>query len=181
MKSRRKWLVALLLACLGAWLALLWLEGSYDQPYTRIEEGLYLGGSVERPPRGTRAVVNLCSQEDPYRVEACLWEPIFDGKNEPSLEWLRRVVEFIDAQRRAGRTTYVHCLAGVNRSGAAVAAYLMYRHGWRRERALEFVRSKRPQVQPNPTLMRLLAEWERALLGHVPDQPDRVRVASGVA
>ena len=94
----------MLLGCVGAWLWLLWLEQSYDRPYYRIEDGLYLGSSVDRPPPGTGAVVNLCGREDPYRVDASLWEPVFEAGKEPSLDWLRRVVGFIDAQRRAGHT-----------------------------------------------------------------------------
>jgi hypothetical protein len=162
-KVRRLALALLLVACLGVWLWLRWLESTYDRPYALIEDGLYVGSSVKSPPPGTTAVVNLCARADRYQVEASLWEPVFELGNEPSLEWLRRVVEFIDANRRADRTTYVHCMAGMNRSGAAVTAYLMLRHGWGRDRALAFVRSKRPEIQPNPTLMRLLAEWEREL------------------
>jgi len=75
----------------------------------------------------------------------------------------REAVEFIDAQRRAGRTVYVHCAAGMNRSGAVVTAYLMQKHNWPRDRALAFVQSKRSQIQPNPRLMRLLSEWEQVL------------------
>jgi hypothetical protein len=164
MKAVRKGLlVVALLACVGAWLWLRWLEGRYDRPYCRIEDGLYVGRAVEHPPSGTEAVVNLCGREDPYEVKASLWEPVFEAGREPDLGWLRRVVAFIDEQRRAGRTTYVHCLAGMNRSGAAVTAYLMYEHGWDRDQALAFVRDRRPQIQPNPMLMRLLADWEQAL------------------
>ena len=92
-----------------------------------------------------------------------LWEPIFEGGVEPSLEWLGRVVDFIATQRRAGWPTYVHCLAGMNRSGAVVTAYLMYEHGWGRDVALAYLQDKRPVVQPNPALMRLLADWEKTL------------------
>ena len=60
-------------------------------------------------------------------------------------------------------------MAGMNRSGAAVTAYLMYEHGWGRDEALAFLRGRRPQVQPNPTLMRLLAEWEEELADRRPD------------
>lgn len=156
-------LAALLLCCLGAWIALLWLQHVYgEKPYSMLEDRLYVGGLVSAPPPGTRAVVNLCEQKDPYEVEDQLWEPI-DGGKAPSLDWLRRVVEFIDARRRAGATTYVHCLAGMNRSGMVVTAYLMYEHDWDREQALAFVRSRRPEVQPNPSMMRFLAEWERDL------------------
>jgi protein-tyrosine phosphatase len=73
------------------------------------------------------------------------------------------MVKFIDSQQRAGNVTFVHCLAGMNRSGMVVTAYLMFKHHWNREQALKFVQSKRPQVQPNPQLMRLLADWEKTL------------------
>ena len=98
---RRPLLVATLFACVGVWAGLLWLARSYEEePYTRIEDGLYLGKAVPQPPPGTRAVVNLCGARDPYTVEASLWEPILEGGDDPTVEWLRRVVEFIGAQRR---------------------------------------------------------------------------------
>lgn len=161
---RRHWLAVVVLVGLGIWLWLVWLEQSYrEEPYALIEDGLYVGSSVPEPPPGTTAVLNLCGREDPYSVDACLWEPILEGGKEPTLEWLRRMVDFIHGQRRAGATVYVHCLAGVNRSGMVVTAYLMHEHNWDRDRALAFVRSKRPQIQTDSGLMRLLAEWEKAL------------------
>jgi hypothetical protein len=162
--QRRNLLVLVLLVCIGAWFSLEWLARSYRQePYSLVEEGLYVGGSVVEPPPGTTAVVNLCDRVDPYPVDACLWEPILDGGKAPDMDWLRKMVEFIDVSRRAGNTVYVHCNAGVSRSGFVVTAYLMYEHRWARDQALEFVQSKRPQIQPNPAFMQRLAEWEQAL------------------
>jgi hypothetical protein len=157
--------VALLVLGGGTSLWLQWLERSYrDEPYSLIEDGLYVGGSVAEPPPGTQAVVNLCGHRDRYAVEAELWEPICEGKTEPDLDWLKRVVRFIDDEQRAsGRTTYIHCLAGMNRSGMVITAYLMSSQGWTRDRALAFVRSKRSQIQPSAALMRLLTEWEHDL------------------
>jgi hypothetical protein len=164
MKKTVRILVAItLVSVLAVWLWLTWLEQSYEAPYSIIEEGLYLGSAVNEPPVGTKAVVNLCGRKDTYEVDAVLWEPIFEGGDEPDLCWLRRVVEFITEQRNAGRPIYVHCLAGMNRSGAAVTAYLMHEHGWSRDAALAYVQKKRPVVQPNPALLRLLAEWESAV------------------
>jgi len=164
MKLLRRTLILLFVAAsLGVWFGLRWLEQGYEQPYSLVENGFYIGSAVNQPPPGTKAVVNLCGREDPYQIEASLWTPIFEGGNEPNLDWLRQIVEFIAAQRNAGRPTYVHCYSGMNRSGAVVTAYLMYEHGWRRDDALVFLQSKREVVQPNPTLMRLLSEWEVAL------------------
>jgi len=155
--------VLLAVAGLLAGLALLgwawWLE---DGPnYSRIEEGLYLGGYVDRPPRGTRAVLNLCEREDPYEAEVSAWRPITDAEPAPSVEWLREAVAFIEANRAAGRTTYVHCRNGVSRSGMVVVAYLMRKNGWGRDEAVAFVGRRRPELRPNPAFMRLLLEWEK--------------------
>jgi protein-tyrosine phosphatase len=58
---------------------------------------------------------------------------------------------------------YVHCRNGVSRSGMVVAAYLMRRESWSRDQALDFMRSRRPGVRPNPAFMRLLWDWEKSL------------------
>jgi hypothetical protein len=164
----KKWwqilLAVVLLTGLGVWLWLLWLERSYrEEPYSLIEDGLYLGSAVAEPPPGTKAVLNLCGRKDPYVVDNLLWGPILESGKDPDLAWLRRMVEFIDTQQRAGNITFIHCMAGMNRSGMVVTAYLMFKHNWSRDQALDFVQSKRPQIQPNPSLLRLLSEWEKEL------------------
>lgn len=161
-------LAATILGAVGLAIGRLATGDASNQLYSRVEDGLYIGGSVDRPPPGTQAVVNLCGRPDSYQVGPSLWEPIYDVGSDatarkPTLDLLRRVVGFIDEQRRAGRTTYVHCMVGVNRSGALVTAYLMQKHGMRRDQALEFLQERRPEVQPDPTLMQLLAEWEQVL------------------
>jgi protein phosphatase slingshot len=163
-KCRHILFAVVLFAGLGVWFWLLWLERSYrEEPYSLIEDRLYLGSSVDMPPPGTKAVLNLCGRKDPYSVDTILWEPILEGGKEPDLAWLRRMVEFIDKQQRESRITFVHCLAGMNRSGMVVTAYLMFKHHWPRDEALDFVKAKRPQIQPNPALMRLLTDWEKTL------------------
>jgi hypothetical protein len=171
--SRRLLILGLattVLSSIGVGLLFLWIHRGDEQPYSRIEDGLYLGGSVEWPPRGTQAVVNLCGRPDPYRVGPSLWEPMYESgpdgaRQKATLDLLRRVVGFIDEQRRAGRATYVHCMLGQNRSGAVVTAYLMQEHGMGRDDALTYLQHQRPMVQLDPTLMKLLAEWEHVLRG----------------
>jgi len=154
--------VAAALAVLGIHLAVDWFNREPPN-YSQIEDGLYLGGYVPEPPRNTQAVLNLCEVTDPYKVVAHRWEPIRDAEPVPSLDWLREQVEFIETEREAGRAVFVHCRNGVSRSGMVVVAYLMARHGWSRDEAMTFVRSKRPMVRPNPSFMHLLQEWEESL------------------
>lgn len=143
---------------------LLWRESSdREKNYSLIEEGLYVGGVVAEPPPGTQAVLNLCGKEEHYSDIVYCWEPILEGGAEPDLAWLKRMVGFVEVQRRAGATIYVHCLAGMNRSATVATAYLMFAHQWTRDEALSFARSKRPVIDPNPAMMRLLAEWEQDL------------------
>jgi hypothetical protein len=161
--------VLLVAGSLAAWLGLLWLERAYyaaGANFSLIESGLYMGGSVPEPPPGTSAVLNLCESADAYRCTAHRWEPIRDGEPAPDLDWLRRQVEFIDTEREAGRTVFVHCRNGVSRSGMVVIAYLMFEHRWTRDEALGFARQNRPEVRPNPAFMERLAEWEATIKIH---------------
>ncbi|MBM4070702.1 MAG: dual specificity protein phosphatase family protein [Planctomycetes bacterium] len=131
--------------------------------YSLIEANLYMGAAVPEPPPGTRAVINLCEKYDHYRSQLYLWTPIADAAPAPAISWLHHWVKVVHAARRKGLTTYVHCRGGVSRSGLLVVAYCMFEHGWTRDQALEFVRSKRPVTRPNPAFMELLLRWEQFL------------------
>ena len=133
--------------------------------YSQIEDGLWIGGLVPEPPPGTQAVLNLCESEDSYQAEIHRWVPIPDAEPAPSLDWLREQVGFVESARSTGRVLYIHCRAGISRSGMVMTAYLMKREKWSRDRALEYIRLKRPGVRPNPAFMPLLLEWEQSLKG----------------
>ena len=166
--KRLRFLLFLLGAFAAVWLFLSgagWWLSREEENYSLIEDGLYMGGDVKQPPPGATAVLNLCETPDRYRTDVALWAPIRDAAPAPDVEWLRGMVKFVDSNRREGRTTYVHCIAGVSRSGMVVTAYEMYKNHWTRDEALAFVRSKRPQVRPNPAFLERLDEWECMLRG----------------
>ena len=48
-------------------------------------------------------------------------------------------------------------------TGLVVVAYLMFEHGWSRDQALAFARTRRPDTRPNPAFMDRLLDWEREL------------------
>ena len=136
-------------------------QGRARENYDRIDDGLWMGGLVAKPPRGVEAVLNLCGTRDSYKADVHVWEPITDAA--PSLAWLRGAVEWVRTQKRAGRSVYVHCQVGISRSGMVVVATLMAEKGWTRDKALAFVRESRPQAQPTPAFMALLKEYEGEL------------------
>jgi len=156
LSRRRAWLLIGVLTAFAFGLAAraLIYEAIREPPdFSQIEDGLYLGAQVDSPPPGTGAVLNLCEFEDHYTTEVYHHEPIRDAEPAPSLDWLRRQVDFIAAQRQAGRTTFAHCLNGVSRSGMVVVAYLMRKNKWTRDEALAHVQSRRPTppARPSPT------------------------------
>ncbi len=143
----------------------LWRHFHPDPPnYSRIEEGLFMGGWLDEPPPGVTAVLNLCEREDAQQSPAHSWTPIEDAAPAPTLAWLGERVAFVESHRHAGRSVYVHCLAGISRSGLVTVAYLMKKCGWTRDAALAYVRENRPVASPNPAFMELLLEWEKSLM-----------------
>jgi hypothetical protein len=92
-------------------------EGEYDlEPYAPVlyAEAGSLGRSVE------------------YRRI-----PISDG-DVPSIDDMVRILDAVDAALAAGRTVYLHCYAGVGRTGTVVGCYLA-RHGLDGQAALREV------------------------------------------
>ncbi|KAI0231560.1 Phosphatidylglycerophosphatase and protein-tyrosine phosphatase 1 [Lamellibrachia satsuma] len=55
-------------------------------------------------------------------------------------------VAFIMEQACHGHSVYVHCKAGRTRSATLVACYLIKKHLWTPEEAVEFIRAKRPHI-----------------------------------
>ncbi len=157
--------IVLSLAVLGVAILLLFASRFDREPpnYSEVEDGLWLGGFVDRPPRGTGAVLNLCESPDPYLVESHRWRAIPDAEPAPSLDWLHEQVEFIKAERAAGRIVYVHCRNGVSRSAFVTIAYLMRREGWTRDETLRFLRTRRSIVRPHPAFAARLLEWEKRI------------------
>ncbi|KDN53136.1 hypothetical protein K437DRAFT_289675 [Tilletiaria anomala UBC 951] len=58
-------------------------------------------------------------------------------------------------------TVLVHCQAGISRSATLVAAYLMWRRGISTSAALELIRARRPQADPNSGFVAQLELYEQ--------------------
>lgn len=65
-----------------------------------------------------------------------------DDFSTPSFELMQHILDEIDAQIQAGRTVYVHCLAGIGRTGTVVGCYLVH-HGMTGHEALRHIEELR--------------------------------------
>ena len=101
---------------------------------------------------------------------------VADSEGTDLLGHFERVTAFIDSvllRREEGEqgvedgrhgkpaAVLVHCTAGVSRSAAFVAAYLMRKLGVTRDACLNGMRRARPVIRPNDGFMRQLRQWQR--------------------
>jgi protein-tyrosine phosphatase len=69
--------------------------------------------------------------------------------------------QFVDSARSQGGIVFVHCMAGVNRSVALCAAYLIYAFGWTAAEAVSHVRAcGRAPVLTNSSFRRQLVDFQ---------------------
>jgi atypical dual specificity phosphatase len=138
--------------------------------WDEIEPGLWLGA---RPTRadvnqlaslGVKAVVNLCQEFrgplQAYRARGIdeLWLPTIDF-TPPTLEDIRRGVEFIRHHRAQGKGVYVHCKAGRGRSATLVLCWLMEEHGCSPAEAQALMAARRPHVKLDLDRRDVVRQW----------------------
>ena len=75
--------------------------------------------------------------------------PIVDFDDSSLRAGLTDAVQAVQSMRAAGRTVYVHCSIGINRSPTVVIAWLVRHGGLSLDEAWQLVRERRPQVMPN--------------------------------
>lgn len=71
--------------------------------------------------------------------------------------------QFVKDAESEGSAVLVHCQRGISRSAATCVAFFMKEQGISKADALEYVKSRRPQILPNPKFMRELDEYEARL------------------
>lgn len=101
-----------------------------------------------------------------------LWLSALDGPF-PALcpQWVDLVSHQVAAAVDAGYVTYVHCLAGVSRSALVVAGVLVaLRHDGYPATfagAVDFIRRRRPVVNPCEAFVRVMADLDKEMAEHV--------------
>jgi len=115
----------------------------------RILDRLYLSdfSDAMNAPEGM-FIVN-CTKDLPM-VGRGIRLPVDDNLAPQSMrrmrEYLPRVISAIDSVRTSGGNVLVHCHAGMQRSPAVIAAYLMHTQGMGRDEAIQFIRNRKPDA-----------------------------------
>ncbi|MCE5219618.1 dual specificity protein phosphatase family protein [bacterium] len=136
--------------------------------HSQITEQIWCGG--ELGPGDWEALyaqgvrVDLSLQEEKrddfggLSPEAELWLPATDWYM-PSLDQLLLATQFISSAVALGKKIVVHCKLGVGRAPLTVACYLVTQ-GLRTRDALEYMRERRPLVEPNRGQVQVVEEFE---------------------
>lgn len=138
-----------------------------------IVPGLYLGDfasacniDVLKKQHFTHVVTAILGVDEMYPDDFIyLTLPIRDVRNEEIFQFFSTSSDFIRNAIKEGGKVLVHCIYGVSRSATIVAAYLIKEYGMSAEGAVDYIRSKRNVIRPNPGFMSQLQKYDAILHG----------------
>ncbi|TMW66763.1 hypothetical protein Poli38472_014075 [Pythium oligandrum] len=149
-----------------------------DEPM-RILEGVYIGpmeAALNMEALRTKSIgvsLGLLSSRDRELLDASdnttqtikrVVVEMDDSLDEPLLERLPALLNTLEnVQKEEASNVLVHCLAGRSRSAALVVAWLMTKHMYRLDRALEHVSMIRPWIAINDRFTQDLQLFDRIL------------------
>ena len=106
----------------------------------------------------------------PSAIRFWKWRNIHDARSREkrpcSLRLHRsQITNFIDEALEKGDSVLMHSFRGTGRCIACASAYLMFRHRWGFEKALDFLCSKRSDAAPNAGIVQQV-RWSNIKTGH---------------
>ena len=81
---------------------------------------------------------------------------LFDTQNQVT----DQIFNFIDSAGEMSQSVLVHSVRGQSRSSCVLATYLMRKYNWSMIKTLEFLNSRRPDLEIRVTFIRQLGEYE---------------------
>ena len=133
----------------------------------RILDRLYLSDfdDAKHAPPGM-FIVN-CTKHLPMVSDYGIRLPVNDDLSQEAMQGMRaympRIISAIDGVRTSGGSVLVHCRAGMQRSPAVIAAYLMSTQGMQRNEAIQFIRDRKPDAFfTGVNFMPVLSSWRYA-------------------
>lgn len=138
--------------------------------YSQICGELYLGGindafSPHFMNQASMAVLNVAKeiQRSPF-CQVYMKIALEDMPEQSITQCLDETYDFIDIHLSKNYRVLVHCAAGKSRSASIVIAYLMRKKQWSFDQSLEYVKSKRPIVEPNAGFIKQLQEYQTRII-----------------
>jgi dual specificity phosphatase 12 len=134
----------------------LWLgnaKASMDDPFLRQNQIQVVFNCTKNYPFSPSIPI-------PYRV------PVDDNLKEEEIRnmelWSSEVAYRILSEYQQGRTILVHCAAGIQRSAASVAFFLIAYRSMHTNEAIAFIQSRRPiAFRPRPNFLRAIESFDR--------------------
>ncbi|CAD8189642.1 unnamed protein product [Paramecium octaurelia] len=108
------------------------------------------------------AVLQILDQSVPVQGAQKLWIMAEDSEDFPLHKYFDQSIRFIENQSKK-TNVLIHCYAGISRSAAIVAAYMMQKYNWSVNQTMLHIQSKRRIVSPNSGFMKQLKDFERKL------------------
>jgi hypothetical protein len=130
------------------------IQGMIANPADEIVPGLWLGNRTAaldqrwQGEKGIKCVFN-CTKDIPFlpTVQRKYRVPVDDNLQADEIRnlelWSYEVVYKMTREYQTGQPLLVHCAAGMQRSAACVAMFLMATRNMNPDQAIEFIRSKR--------------------------------------
>lgn len=136
----------------------------------KIVPGLYLGDlrslsfllSADPKERKKWCVISVLHKEDLERFQMKLLPcrilvDVKDDSETNLYSHFKTMYNFIFSSLNSGKNVLVHCKSGISRGPATIMVYLVKRYNMTPKKALEFVKEKRPIVEPKSGFLKQLS------------------------
>jgi hypothetical protein len=120
-------------------------------------------------------VVFNCTKDWPFHpdVPRKYRVPVHDNLEPEEIQnmtsWSPEIMYKLTAEYKRGNTILVHCHAGMQRSAAVIAMFLVTTAGMSTDEAMDFIRNKRAiAFFPSANFEPSMRSWEKEIRKHVP-------------
>lgn len=144
----------------------------------KVKDGLFIGDELAAQDlefvvanKVTR-VINCCGRQVPNH-----WEPIgvmyltyfwVDADNQIVLDprdvVADQIFRFIEDALEGAESVLIHSVRGQSRSCCVLSAYMMKKYNWGLRKTMEFLSSRRPDLNLKPAFLQQLSGYERRLM-----------------
>lgn len=144
-------------------------------PIHKISDGIFLGNEDAHKDEKTLkenkigAILTCAGELKGHKYEDLEVErkaiDVIDYQGENIAMYFDEAVEWMEKMLEGGKNIFIHCAAGVSRSGSFTIAYFMKSKNMSFKEAFLFVKSKRRCVKPNSGFHEQLIAYEKKLSG----------------